>query len=42
MATADMDLIVVDFPGKPTWWFQNPGHASKEPWKKHQIVPRDE
>ena len=19
------DLIVVDFPGKPTWWFQNPG-----------------
>ncbi|HEY2412052.1 MAG TPA: PVC-type heme-binding CxxCH protein [Pirellulaceae bacterium] len=32
------DLIVVDFPGKPTWWFQNPGHASKEPWKKHMIV----
>src|SRR5262245_63204149 len=19
------DLIVVDFPGKQTWWFQNPG-----------------
>ena len=23
------DLIVVDFPGKQTWWFQNPGHASE-------------
>jgi putative membrane-bound dehydrogenase-like protein len=37
-----MDLIVVDFPGKPTWWFQNPGHAgqaSSLPWKKHQVVP---
>ncbi len=33
------DIIVVDFPGKQTWWFQNPGHASKEPWKKHAIVP---
>ena len=20
-----LDLIVVDFPGKPTWWFENPG-----------------
>src|SRR5262245_29308055 len=20
-----MDLIVVDFPGEPTWWFENPG-----------------
>jgi putative membrane-bound dehydrogenase-like protein len=33
------DLIVVDFPGKQTWWFQNPGHASKDAWKKHVIVP---
>jgi hypothetical protein len=33
------DLIVVDFPGKQTWWFQNPGHTSQEPWKKHVIVP---
>ena len=33
------DLIVVDFPGKQTWWFQNPGHASKEPWKRHVVVP---
>ena len=22
------DLIVVDFPGKQTWWFQNPGTGS--------------
>jgi putative heme-binding domain-containing protein len=33
------DLIVVDFPGKQTWWFQNPGHASKEPWKRNVVVP---
>ncbi len=32
------DLIVVDFPGKQTWWFQNPGHASKEPWKRNVVV----
>jgi putative membrane-bound dehydrogenase-like protein len=34
------DLIVVDFPGKQTWWFQNPGHASKEPWKRNVVVPQ--
>jgi putative membrane-bound dehydrogenase-like protein len=37
-----LDLVVVDFPGKPTWWFQNPGQvgeASSLPWKRHQIVP---
>src|SRR5204862_620169 len=36
------DLIVVDFPGKQTWWFQNPGsvgQASGLPWKKHVVVP---
>jgi FG-GAP-like repeat len=33
------DLVVVDFPGKQTWWFQNPGHAFKEPWKKNVVVP---
>lgn len=32
------DLIVVDFPGKPTWWFRNPGGAGG-PWEKHEIVP---
>jgi putative heme-binding domain-containing protein len=34
-----MDLLVVDFPGRPTWWFKNPGHASQEPWKRNQVVP---
>ncbi len=32
------DLIVVDFPGKQTWWFQNPG-AKGGPWRKLEIVP---
>jgi hypothetical protein len=36
-----MDLVVVDFPGRQTWWFQNPGvgQASRLPWKKHVVVP---
>ena len=33
------DLVVVDFPGKQTWWFQNPGHAGKDPWKRNVVVP---
>ncbi len=33
-----MDLLVVDFPGTPTWWFENPkGKAG--PWKKHTCTP---
>lgn len=32
------DLIVVDFPGTPTWWFENPGTAGG-PWKKHTCTP---
>ena len=32
------DLIVVDFPGKQTWWFQNPG-AKGGPWRKLEMVP---
>jgi hypothetical protein len=32
------DLIVVDFPGTPTWWFENPKQAGV-PWKKHQAIP---
>lgn len=32
-----LDLVVVDFPGKPTWWFQNPGNV-QTPWKKHQLT----
>ncbi len=31
------DLIVVDFPGKQTWWFENPGQAGGA-WKRHQIT----
>jgi putative heme-binding domain-containing protein len=45
-----LDLIVVDFPGTPTWWYENPGQASGaresggDPifgpvWKKHEITP---
>ncbi len=32
------DLLVVDFPGQQTWWFQNPQTAGG-PWKKHVCVP---
>ncbi|QDU29944.1 FG-GAP repeat protein [Anatilimnocola aggregata] len=32
------DLLVVDFPGKPTWWFENPGNTDT-PWPKHRAVP---
>jgi putative membrane-bound dehydrogenase-like protein len=33
------DLLVVDFPGKPTWWFENPGTTDK-PWTRHRAVPQ--
>ena len=29
------DLIVVDFPGKQTWWFEQPEKAG-QPWKRHE------
>jgi putative heme-binding domain-containing protein len=32
------DLIVVDFPGAPTWWFRNPGQGGG-PWARHRITP---
>lgn len=32
------DLIVVDFPGTPTWWFENP-KASDKLWPKHTVTP---
>lgn len=32
------DLIVVDFPGAQTWWFENPQGADR-PWTKHECVP---
>ena len=32
------DLIVVDFPGTPTWWFENPRGKGGD-WKKHLCIP---
>ena len=32
------DLLVVDFPGTPTWWFENPKNA-KGAWKRHVCTP---
>jgi hypothetical protein len=32
------DLIVVDFPGDKTWWFENPQTAAG-PWKRHVVTP---
>lgn len=32
------DLLIVDFPGKETWWFENP-QGSAGPWKRHMIAP---
>ncbi len=32
------DLICVDFPGTPTWWFENPKGAEGD-WKKHLVTP---
>ncbi len=33
-----IDVVIVDFPGQPTWWFQNPGDLDS-PWAKHEITP---
>jgi hypothetical protein len=30
------DLIVIDFPGKPCYWFENPGSKGGH-WKQHEI-----
>lgn len=32
------DLIVVDFPGKETWWFENPKESGGV-WKRHVCTP---
>ena len=32
------DLLVVDFPGTPTWWFENPKDSTKL-WPKHTVTP---
>jgi hypothetical protein len=29
------DLIVVDFPGKETWWYEQPESPGSGPWKQH-------
>jgi hypothetical protein len=31
------DIIIVDFPGTPTWWFENP-QGKAGPWKRHAIA----
>jgi putative membrane-bound dehydrogenase-like protein len=31
-----LDVVVVDFPGTPTWWFENPKGADR-PWAKHKM-----
>ncbi|HTN76771.1 MAG TPA: VCBS repeat-containing protein [Pirellulaceae bacterium] len=33
-----LDIVVVDFPGTPTWWFENPKEAGKL-WTKHTLTP---
>jgi hypothetical protein len=32
------DLMVVDFPGKPTWIFENP-QGKEGPWPRHMLTP---
>lgn len=32
------DLVVVDFPGKETWWFKNPG-TTGDAWQRIAAVP---
>ena len=32
------DLLVVDFPGTPTWWYENPKGEDKS-WERHTITP---
>src|SRR5687768_18294989 len=33
-----LDLIVIDFPGRETWWFENPKNSEK-PWPVHPCTP---
>lgn len=33
-----IDLIVIDFPGRETWWFENPKEPGK-PWPVHTCTP---
>ncbi len=32
------DVIIIDFPGKPAFWFENPKKVKVSEWKKHIIA----
>ena len=32
------DIIIIGFPGKETWWFDNP-HGKSETWQRHVMLP---
>ncbi|MEY4402082.1 MAG: hypothetical protein RIR91_117 [Verrucomicrobiota bacterium] len=34
------DLITVGFPGKETYWYENPGVATDAPWKRHLFLAK--
>ena len=34
------DLITVGFPGKETYWHENPGVATDAPWKRHLFLAK--
>jgi putative membrane-bound dehydrogenase-like protein len=31
------DIVIIGFPGKETWWFENP-HGKSETWERHVIL----
>ncbi len=39
-ADGKLDILVLGFPGKESWWYQNPGpnHADSALWKRHTIL----
>jgi hypothetical protein len=34
------DLITVGFPGKETYWYENPGATTDAPWKRHLFLAK--
>ena len=34
------DYLVVGFPGKETYWYENPGRAQTSPWRRHLALAR--
>lgn len=34
------DIITVGFPGKETYWYENPGVVTDAPWKRHLILAK--